>query len=225
VPLPAAGALLSGFGLCWLCLWRTAWRFAGVPILALGLSAGAWQRPPDLLVSGDSRWILVRLAEGAYAERGRGAVGFQREAMLRAWALAAAAPLPRGGEAAGGAIRCDAAACRISLPGGEVLLLRPRPGEERPMLAPERCAGAVLVVSAAPLRGRCPGVAVLDRFSTWREGAHAVRLEGGGARVLSDRSLRGERPWVPPPPRPRAPAQPGEAPPPPEEPPEEAADQ
>ncbi|MCS6932703.1 MAG: ComEC family competence protein, partial [Acetobacteraceae bacterium] len=97
VPLPAAGAVLAGFGLCWLCLWRTRWRLAGLPILALGLSAGAWQRPPDLLLSADSRWILVRLPEGAFAERGRGAGAFQRDAMLRAWALAAAAPLPRAG--------------------------------------------------------------------------------------------------------------------------------
>ncbi|MFN7001285.1 MAG: ComEC/Rec2 family competence protein, partial [Elioraea tepidiphila] len=132
VPLPAAGALLAGFGLCWLCLWRTRWRLLGVPILALGLSAGAWQRPPDLLLSADSRWILLRLPEGAFAERGRGASAFQRDAMLRTWALPAAAPLPRAGEAAGGAIRCEPTACRIALRGGEVLLLRSRPGEERP---------------------------------------------------------------------------------------------
>ncbi|MCX7683699.1 MAG: ComEC family competence protein [Acetobacteraceae bacterium] len=224
VPLPAAGAVLAGFGLCWLCLWRTRWRLAGLPILALGLSAGAWQRPPDLLLSADSRWILVRLPEGAFAERGRGAGAFQRDAMLRAWALAAAAPLPRAGAAAGGAIRCDAAGCRIVLPGGEVLLLRARPNEDRPGLTPERCAGVALVVSAAPLRGRCPGVPVLDRFSTWRDGAHSVWVEAGGARVLSDRAVRGDRPWVPPPPRPR-PAAPGAEPPPPEDPPEEPPDQ
>ena len=45
---------------------------------------------------------------------------------------------------------------------------------------------------------------VHDGFAVWRDGAHAVWLEPGGARVLSDRAHRGERPWVPPRPRPRA---------------------
>lgn len=218
VPLPAAGAALCGVGLCWLCLWRSGWRFAGVSIMALGLALGLWQRPPDVLVSADSRWILLRTAAGAFAERGRGAAAFQREAMLRSWALPLALPLPRAGEAAGGAIRCGAAACRIGLPGGEVLVLRPAAAADRPRLSPEACGGVVLVVSAAPVQGRCPGVAVIDRFATWREGAHAAWIAAGQTRVVSDRMWRGDRPWVLPPPRPRAPAAVGGNPPPPEEP-------
>jgi competence protein ComEC len=44
---------------------------------------------------------------------------------------------------------------------------------------------------------------VVDRFAVWRDGAQAVFLTPDGARVVSDRMLRGERPWVPPVPRPR----------------------
>ena len=52
--------------------------------------------------------------------------------------------------------------------------------------------GHDLVVSAEPLRLGCP-VAVIDRFSVWREGAHVAWLGPEGVRVLSDRGARGDR--------------------------------
>jgi competence protein ComEC len=60
-----------------------------------------------------------------------------------------------------------------------------------------------LVVSAEPLRGRCEGSVVVDRFSVWRDGPHAVWFEAAAVRVVSDRAWRGDRPWVPPMPVPR----------------------
>ncbi|HWL83942.1 MAG TPA: hypothetical protein VNR89_23550, partial [Roseomonas sp.] len=61
---------------------------------------------------------------------------------------------------------------------------------------------AAVLVSAEPIRGRCPGTRVVDRFSVWRNGAHAIWLGHDSVRVVSDRDWRGARPWVPPPPRP-----------------------
>lgn len=201
--LPAAGAAAVGFGLCWLCLWRARWRLLGVPIMAAGLASGALAPRADVLVSADSRWVLLRVGEVAFAERGRGAAAFTRDAMLRAWGLTEVVVLPRTGEAAGGAIRCSPAECRMAVPGGEVLLPRPRDANDRPVLDAARCAGVVAVVSAAPLRGRCAGATVVDRFSTWRDGALALWVGDGAARVVTDRDARGDRPWVPPRPVPR----------------------
>jgi competence protein ComEC len=45
----------------------------------------------------------------------------------------------------------------------------------------------------------------VDRFTVWRDGAHLVRLGADGAQVVSDRSWRGDRPWVPAPPVPGRP--------------------
>ncbi|MGH7058277.1 MAG: hypothetical protein ACREFZ_10475, partial [Acetobacteraceae bacterium] len=51
-------------------------------------------------------------------------------------------------------------------------------------------------------RYRCAAghVPVVDRFSVWRDGPYAVWLGHNAVRIVSDRSLRGDRPWVPPPP-------------------------
>ena len=48
-----------------------------------------------------------------------------------------------------------------------------------------------------PLHGDCKGVPFVDRFSVWRDGAHAIWLRDGGTRVMSDRKWRGEQSWVP----------------------------
>jgi competence protein ComEC len=102
--------------------------------------------------------------------------------------VAAASPLP---DAADGRLVCTQAACTLqpARSGAAAMLVRGKP-------PPEACATSV-VVSAEPLRLDCGGtVPVIDRFSVWREGAHAIWLDPDGARVVTDRGLRGDRPWV-----------------------------
>ncbi|QDE00313.1 ComEC/Rec2 family competence protein [Roseomonas mucosa] len=218
-PIPAWGLLLASFGMLWLCLWRTRWRWAGVPLILLGLFSGPTVPQPDLLVSADARLIAYRSPEGVFLERGSGSNGFARDSWLRDWGEAGFAPLPAEEERMEAGLRCAADHC----------LLRPRPGAPAIALlrkvktrrgaaaAPIRmepwCDSVAVLVSAEPVRGRCrTGRAplVVDRFSVWRDGAQAVFLGPEGARVVTDRMLRGERPWVPPVPKPRpreAPAQ------------------
>jgi len=90
-----------------------------------------------------------------------------------------------------------------------VLLLRPTPPPRGQRSPPDfrrgphpACGTAPIIFSPEPLRGDCPGSVVVDRFSVWRDGAHAVWLDP--PRVVSDRASRGDRPWVPALPVPRA---------------------
>jgi competence protein ComEC len=196
-PIPAWGLGICAMGLLWLCLWRTGWRLAGVPLLAIGLLSGMADRPPDLLVSGDGRLIALRAGDGLFLQRQSGAPSFVREVWHRMHGEGSIEALPRDGMAAHGALRCWAGACalRPDPAGAEAVLLR---GE-----APEAaCASAAVVVSAEPVRGACLAQ-VVDRFAVWRDGPHAIWLERDGARVVSDRAWRGDRPWVPPVPSPR----------------------
>lgn len=198
-PIPPWGLAAVAFGLVWLCLWQLRWRWLGVPLMLLGLASPALHRPPDLFVSGDARLIGVVAGGQMWLQRQSGAATLTRDSWLRAHGLAEAAVLPAVGEAAGGAIACTRDGCRLRpvVDGPQALLLRggvPDAG----------CGDAALVVSAEPLRGRCRGRAVIDRFSVWRDGPHAAWFARDGVRVVSDRQWRGARPWVPPPPVPRA---------------------
>lgn len=197
-PIPPWGLGAFAFGMAWLCLWRLRWRWLGLPLMALGLASAALHRPPDLLVSGDARLVGVVAGGGMWLQRQSGASALTRESWLRAHGLTQARALPGQGEEAGGAIACTPGACRLwPLPGGpEAVLLR---GQAQA----GHCGRAALVVSAEPLRGRCSGSQVIDRFSVWRNGPHAAWFEPQGVRVVSDRAWRGARPWVPPLPVPR----------------------
>ncbi|HWT09748.1 MAG TPA: ComEC/Rec2 family competence protein, partial [Roseomonas sp.] len=195
-PIPPWGLGAFAFGMAWLCLWRLRWRWLGVPLMALGLASGALHRPPDLFVSGDARLVGVVAGGGMWLQRQSGASALTRDSWLRAHGLAEARALPGQDEEA--SIACTPGACRLRpLPGGpEAVLLR---GD-----APaDHCGRVALVVSAEPLRGRCGGSQVIDRFSVWRHGPHAAWFGAEGVRVVSDRAWRGARPWVPPMPVPR----------------------
>ena len=211
-PIPAWGLLLFSLGFCWLCLWQTRLRLLGVPLILVGLGAGAFVRPPDLLVSPDARLIAFRSPAGVLAQRS-GSNGFVESGWLRGWGEAELAAFPTTGAAGEGSVRCALEACLLqpSEHAATAALLRSPPTGRKGTGAEVRashCEDADILISAEPIRGRCPplsrAAATVDRFSVWRDGPHAIWLENGGVRVISDRAWRGSRPWVPPPPVPRA---------------------
>jgi competence protein ComEC len=97
----------------------------------------------------------------------------------------------------------------------DACLLRPYPDRPGALLArgtlhPKFCDQASIIVSAEPARGLCPKPwpKLVDRFTVWRYGSVAIWLEPDGARIMSDRWDRGDRPWVQPLPPPRKAASP-----------------
>ncbi len=204
--IPAWGLAVLSLGIAWLGLWQTRLRLAGVAAIALGLASPALVRPPDLLVSDDARLIAVRTDSGVWLQSGSGASRFTRDEWLQYWSAGAPHPIPAEGTVADGAIVCTREQC----------LLRPRPDVPAALLVrgathPDGCAVASVIVAAEPARGLCPRPwpKLVDRFTVWRDGAVAIWLDPGGARVLTDRAERGARPWVPPPPTPRSRVRPG----------------
>ena len=182
---PGWGLAVLSLGLAWLGLWRSRWRLAGVVAIAGGLCAGLVSPPATLLVSADARLIGLN---GLYLQTRPGAAPFVLDSWRHYWAGPLALPFPESG--APGPVQCDPDGCRIQQGGATILLAR--------SLKPMACEGASLVVSADPAPAVCPSLPRIDRFTVWRDGANAVWLEGGEVRVVSDREVRGDRPWVPP---------------------------
>ena len=210
-PLPMLGLAVISFGFCWLCIWRTRWRLLGLLPMALGFAAWNFVSLPAAMAAADGRLFAFQTGGEVFLERRAGASRFTSELWLRGFGDGEAAPLPVRGEAASGRITCTPESCLLRDAAGApaVILLRPRTprGATDPRRGPHPACGlAPVILSPEPLRGDCPGSMVVDRFSVWRDGAHAVWLQGD-ARVLSDRAWRGDRPWVPPRPVPRAQSQ------------------
>ncbi|MFN6252422.1 MAG: ComEC/Rec2 family competence protein [Acetobacteraceae bacterium] len=200
MPIPAWGLMVFAFGLCWLCLWRSWWRALGVLPMILGLSSAAFVQPPHILISGDARLIAISAADTLFLQRQSGASSLTRDAWLRLYGQTAAQALPAEGSTAGGKLRCSAEGCVVDEGPGAFLVRRGN------IVA--QCGAVAVIISAEPIRQRCRQSLLIDRFSVWRDGPHAVWLSPTGVQVISDRAWRGIRPWVPPPPLPRAATEP-----------------
>ncbi len=214
-PIPGPALAIATFGFCWLALWRGRVRLVGLPIMAGALVAGLLSPPPDLLVSADGRLIALRTTEGVFLQEQPGASPFARSVLLRQLGATEARPLPQEGLEAAGTIACTPEACRFRPrpDAAEAVLFRAGPARRGqrfpdppdPALVREACGRVALLVSAEPLRLRCPTGETVDRFTVWRDGAQAIRLRADAAHIVSDRATRGARPWVPPPPMPGRP--------------------
>ena len=203
--MPAWGLAVTALGVAWLGLWRSRLRLLGVPVVALGLVSPMLTRPPDIMVSDDARLIAVRVGDTVFMQHATGASKFTRDAWLQYWASGPPRAMPVDATEADGAVVCRKDAC----------LLRPVAGAKavllvRGALHPDGCGDASVIVSAEPARGLCPRPwpALVDRFTVWRYGSVAIWLDGGHARIVTDRAWRGLRPWVAPLPLPRKPAVP-----------------
>jgi competence protein ComEC len=179
--MPPWGLAVLSVGIAWTGLWRTRLRHLGWAAIVLGAASPAFDRPPDILVSADARLIGVRDAGRVFIRRSSGASAFTRDSWLQLWAVREATAL---GEATKN-IACDEAGC----------LVHGR-GTDARVISGEGACDAAVLVTTEPLRLHCPGAAVVDRFSVWRQGAHAIWLDPGGPVLMSDRQFRGARPWV-----------------------------
>ncbi len=197
--MPVWGLIAVTVGGLWLCLWQTRWRLAGVLVLLIGLLSIAFARGPDVLVSGDAKLVAVRGADGLLQLSSDRAAPLTRDSWLRRAGQEEMALWPSAGASIDGRLVCDPAGCLYRARGQVVALVR-----DAAALS-EDCGAASVVVAIVPVRRKCASAqAVVDKFSLWRDGGHAVWLERDGVRIESVRESRGARPWVPKPPEPRA---------------------
>ena len=163
---PLWGLLLVALGLAWLCLWRSRLRLAGIPMLAAGLVSAWLVRPPDLLVAHDT-----------VAVRQRGAVLTATIHGRQAFTLAqfqVALPGPQA------PLHCAGTSCPLG-PGATLLL------------AAAPCPKGLVIAFATASCGAA--ATLIDATRLGRGGATAIWL-GRTPRVLTDRAVRGDRPWV-----------------------------
>lgn len=188
--LPIAGLTLITLGGLWLCLWQRPWRLAGVAVIAVGAATTVFTRPPDLLIADDGR--LFAFADPA----GRLLLSsdtdeFVADTWLRRSGMSVVGALPAEGYDADGRLACDSLGCKYTAHGRSIAVV------QQPVALFEDCQLADVVVSLEPVRVPCRATTVIDRFDLWRNGAHAIWVDGdGGIEVRSVREMRGHRPWV-----------------------------
>lgn len=190
--MPVWGLIAVSLGLLWACLWQRRWRWLGAAPVALGLLSVALVRQPDVIVSGDGALFAVRAADGRMVVSPVRGNDFDVETIMKRAGQTLRDPWPDHGASVDGRLACDAIGCLYRAGGQLVALVR-----DREALL-EDCLHATVVVSAVPVRSTCPSARVLiDRFTLWREGGHALWLDPDAVRIESVHGWRGERPWAP----------------------------
>ena len=188
--LPAGGLAAIALGGIWLCLWRRAWRLAGLVPILIGCATLLAVRPPDVLVAADGSLFAVRDSAGAlvFSDQ-KGGRSFLRDT----WSRRAGVGAPsEEGERGGPPLACDGLGCLYARHGHVVAFVRDTAA------LPEDCGKADVIVSALSVpRWRCPGPGlIVDRRVLATGGAHALWLDPAmPPRVASVGQERGNRPW------------------------------
>lgn len=189
--MPAWGIAIAAAGGLWLAIWRRRWRWWGILPLVFGLLSAGFERPPDILVSGDAKLVAVRAADGSYLPSKAKGEHATSDSWTKRAATAMGPAWPDTGSSADGLLVCDTGACRYSAHGAVVTLLRDPDTFDR-----AQCQ-ADLVVAPVPAWKICPGARIVDRIDDYRDGGYAVWLDAGSVRLESVRDYQGARLWSP----------------------------
>ena len=189
--MPGASLWLITIGGLWLCLWRQRWRFAGLPVVAIGLLLGP-PPAPDLLMSDDGRVLGLRDEKGVVHVASSRTDRFVADTWARRSGQEGARRWLAGADEEAAGLGCRSGLCRWRKGPWRIALV----SDERRLA--EACAGADIVLSTVDARNRCRGPRlVIDRRDAWREGSQALWLDEQGVRRESANARRGDRPWVP----------------------------
>lgn len=185
--LPLFSFVACILGSLWLCLMRSKWRWAGLSLILVGISAIPLQPRPDILIDGDGKLVAVRLPEGRLSLSETNKKRFTSSKWLQLdgqnqvlhWT------------AAGPAVRCDSASCLYAKDNHRIAFVR------HPSALVEDCLRAQLIVVFSWRRNTCidaskPTITLRDLREN---GAHAIYLKRGIIEVVAANELRGKRPW------------------------------
>jgi len=189
--LPGASLWLLTAGGLWLCLWRRRWRYAGLPVAAIGLMLGP-PPAPDLLMSEDGRVLGLRDERGVVHVASARLDRYVTESWARRQGQEGARRWTVSADEQALGLGCTTGLCRWRKGPWRVALV----SDERRLA--EACGSADIVLSTVDAQARCRGPRlVIDRRDAWKEGAHALWLDDLNVRRETANGRRGDRPWVP----------------------------
>jgi competence protein ComEC len=188
--MPVAGLVMVALGGLWVCLWARGWRYLGLVAVLAGVMTVPLNRGPDIILSGDAKLMAARLSDGRLSLSDRRRNQFMAGIWLERNGQSGADVWPAGGSSPDASLSCDTLGCSYRAAGLEIALLRDGHAID------EDCRRADVLVSAVPVRGRCPNpFLVIDRFDLWRGGSTALWVDREGVRVRTVADKQGNRPW------------------------------
>lgn len=185
---PERALQLMTLGGLWFCIWRSARRWLGVIVTALGIYVATQGQRPDALIGKQGELVAIRDSGGRLAamQARRARYEFTR------W-LEADGDTRKPAQAwTRQPFRCDLAGCTARV--GPHLLMLPR----SPSALIDDCTRPGILVLSFPQPKGCRSPAkVLDYRALRRSGTHALYVEQNASlRLETVENQRGHRPWT-----------------------------
>ena len=196
-PLSFPGMLLTVAGGLWLCLWRTRWRLAGLPMILAGLLTVLLYKPYDILISDDAAKVAMRLSgDDMVFIKGRPA-SFEGEAWTRASGQKESYGMKDMDEVYEDIPECTKLRCDVYFKDLHIVVARKK--KERDGMCEKTDGRAPDIVIGPDYMDRIPAckeVALLiDRAYLQDAGTVAIRIENGKPIVRTTSEYRGMRMW------------------------------
>ncbi|QXT37663.1 ComEC family competence protein [Sphingomonas sanguinis] len=195
IALPVAPGWAFGLAVAgglWIALWRTRWRWLGMPALVAGVSMMIVARAPDLIVTGDGRHAGIAVGQGMALLRDR--AGDYMRTTLSELGGTDAEPLALADQPAA---RCGRDMCVIELRRGgrSWRIAATRSGYPVPWKALIALCGRVdIMIADRRLPGACrPRWLKLDTIVLKRTGGVSIRLDPPEVRTVRQPGDR--HPW------------------------------
>ena len=191
---PVGGLVLIVIGVLILMLVKGPVRLAAVLPFMASIFLIAASRPPAILIAGSHDLIAYSAGAEHLSLSTRRKERFTAENWERLYGLeeGAAEVWPREGQTPFGLI-CGEEGCRLQRGAYKIAFSRSVYSHS------EDCAWADIFIAPDPVdKQHCAAPVIIDKFDTWKHGAHGIWLEEGSStpHIKRVNDLRGNRPWV-----------------------------
>ncbi|MDH5723110.1 MAG: ComEC family competence protein [Alphaproteobacteria bacterium] len=184
--MPFHAFILLVVSALWIILWKGWGKVLAAPLILTSLFIINTHKLPDLLVSSSHHLIALYDGQGLYVSNKR-RDKFTREIWERHYGL--------GDEEALSLFKredilCDQEACRMEFKGQKLSIAKSYYAQA------SECMWADILISYEPIKVKnCNAQIEIGKFDTWRNGAHAIYIDGSSVRLENVATQTGQRPW------------------------------
>lgn len=185
-PISALGLLVTGF--LFLMLWKGPLKVLGLLPIAFSLFQIYHFKQIDIYVSSSHELMAYRTSAGLFVS------SFSKDKFTReSWERISGVGEGNAQKWAREGKSCGEEGCHIILKGKKIAFAY------TPYTHSADCAWADILLSFEPLSVKpweCAAPIVIDKFDTWRYGAHGISIQNGQITVKRVNDTRGKRPWT-----------------------------
>ncbi len=175
-------------------LWKGWGKVLALPFMAWSVVSAQNYVYPDILVASSYKLFAFKQEDGDLYVSTRQSERFVRENWEKYYGLEPKSSklLPyKGGERdISDFYSCGELGCRFEIKGRKISFIR------HFYIQSQECAWADIIISTPPMKINCNAKIVIDKFDSWKNGAHAIWINDYGIKIKNVAQKTSNRPWA-----------------------------